>query len=419
MLYMMRMNNCYKVFLIFLFPISLFSQTNNLTGSPYSLFGLGVQSNSNIGNNSALGRSGIALGGENTINNYNPASFSTISEKSFLLDIGFLGELNNISNSSKDELRLSANFSNLALAFSLNDRSGMGLSIVPFTDVGYSLVGIESNVEGSQDNFISNVVGSGGLNDLRFNYGYKLFDNFRVGIRTSYLFGSIKETESILISTSFLSIEEESYYRGFRFGLGLQYDINEKYSVGLTADLPSSLNGSQDRFVDKSLDFIGTTVEDEVDLDLESFKLPLEIGFGLSSTPINGFTFNADYKRNLWSFTDQRDDIGKFVDQSLISIGAQYRARERGLKYWQNIEFRAGFNYDSGYLEVNNEVIDNYSFSTGIGLPISRRRSSMLNISFTRGQRGAIQGILIEENFNLININLSLKDIWFKQLKFN
>ncbi len=416
---MMRVNKYFGILIVLLFSESLVSQTNNLTGSPYSLFGLGVQSNSNIGANSALGRGGIALGSEGFINNYNPASFSTISKESFLLDIGFLGELNNISNNSKDELRLAANFSNLAFAFSLNDRSGIGLSVVPFTDVGYALVGIESNVEGSQDDFISNITGSGGLNDLRLNYGYELYDYFRIGFRTSYLFGAINETENILVGDSFLNISEENYYRGIRFGLGVQFDVNDKYSIGLIADLPTVLNGSQDRQVNKSLDFNAANVEDEEGLNIPNFKLPLDIGFGIRYKPIDGLTINADYKTSLWDLTDQRDDIGKFVDQSILSLGAQYRARERGLKYWQNIEFRAGFNYDSGYLKVNNEIIDNYSFSTGIGLPISRRGTSMLNISFTSGQRGNIQGILIEENFNLINVNLSLKDIWFKKLKFN
>lgn len=415
----MMKTSSYLILLICVCSKGSFAQTNNLTGSPYSLFGLGVQSNSNIGKNSGLGRGGIALNDPNLINNYNPASFSAIGEKSFLLDIGFLGELNNVENSSKDELRLSSNFSNLALAFSVNKRSGIGLSVVPFTDVGYSLIGIESNVEGSQDNFVSNITGSGGLNDLRLNYGYSLFDNFRIGLRSSYLFGSIKETESILIGTSFLTVEEENYYRGFRFGLGVQYDIDEKYSIGFTTDFPTVLNGSQDRYVDKSLDFIGTNVEDEQGLDIQNFKLPMEIGFGISAKPTNGLTLNVDYKRSLWSFTDQRDDIGRFVDQSNVSFGAQYRARERGLKYWQNVEFRAGFNYDSGYLKVNNEIIDNYSFSAGIGLPISRSKLSTLNLSFTTGQRGSVQGILVEERFNLINVNLSLKDIWFRRIKFN
>ncbi len=417
--YMMRMNNCFRIVLVFLFINSLHSQTNNLTGSPYSLFGLGVQTNSNIGKNSALGRGGIALDSKNAINNYNPASFSTIPNQSFLFDIGFLGEFNRISNNNKDEVRLAANFSNLAFAFKVNEQSGLGLSVVPFTDVGYALIGIESNIEGSQDEFISNITGSGGLSDLRLNYGYQLYDNFSVGIRTSFLFGSINETENILTGTSFLNINEENYYNGFRFGFGFQYQINDTYSIGFTTDLPSSLNGSQDRLVSKSLDFIETIAEDEEGIHIPDFKLPLEIGFGMSAKPFNGITLNADYKRNLWGLTNQRDDIGEFVDQSIISLGAQYRARETGLKYWQNIEFRAGFNYDSGYLKVNNEIIDNYSFTAGLGLPISRRGSSMLNISFTSGQRGSIEGILVQENFNMININLSLKDLWFRKIKFN
>ncbi len=419
MLYMMKMNKYFKILVITVCTTTLHSQTNNLTGSPYSLFGLGVQSNSNIGKNSALGNGGIALESKNQINNYNPASFSTIPDKTFLLDIGFLGELNKITNNNKDELRLAANFSNLAFAFSVSDKSGLGLSIVPFTNVGYALIGIESNIEGSQDEFTSNIFGSGGLSDLRLNYGYQLYDNFSLGLRTSFLFGSIKETENILIGDAFLNIDEENYYNGFRFGVGFQYEINPKYAIGFTTDLPTSLNGSQDRFVNKSLDFITTETEDEEGLNIPNFKLPLEIGFGLALKPFDGITLNADYKRNLWGLTDQKDDIGEFVDQSVVSLGAQYRAREQGLKYWQNIEFRAGLNYDSGYLKVNNKVIDNYSFTAGLGLPISRRGTSTLNISYTTGQRGAVEGILIQENFNQININLSLKDIWFKKIKFN
>ncbi len=415
---MMKMNKFLAVIATFGFTLNVCAQSNNLTGSPYSLFGLGVQSNSNIGNNSALGRGGIALKSESLINIYNPASFAAISDQTFLFDIGFLGELNKVSNSSKDESRLAANFSNLAFAFSINKRSGIGISVVPFTDVGYALIGIESNVEGSQDEFISNITGSGGLSDLRLNYGYQLYDNFSVGLRSSFLFGSIKETESILINDTFLTIEEENFYNGFRFGLGFQFEVNNQFSIGFTTDLPTVLKGSQDRFVVKSLDFVNTQIEDEEGLNIPDFKLPLEIGFGLSIKPTNGLTINADYKRNLWGLTSQRDDIGKYVDQSILSLGAQYRARERGLKYWQNIEFRAGFNYDSGYLQVNNSSIDNYSFTAGLGLPINRRKSSMLNLSFTSGQRGTVEGILIKENFNMININLSFKDIWFKRIKF-
>ena len=64
---MIRMNKSYKILIIFWITNTIYSQTNNLTGSPYSLFGLGVQSNSNIGKNSALGNGGIALKSNNLI----------------------------------------------------------------------------------------------------------------------------------------------------------------------------------------------------------------------------------------------------------------------------------------------------------------------------------------------------------------
>ncbi len=395
------------------------AQTNSLTGSPYSLFGLGVQTNANIGRNSALGKGGIALESDHLINTLNPASFTGISNKSFLLDIGFLGEFNKVSTDDKNEKRFSANFSNLAIAFSLNEKSGMGLSMVPFTDVGYALIGIETNIEGSQDKFISNIIGSGGLNDLSIHYGYKLYDNLSLGMKGSFLFGAIDQTENIIFDETFLNITEESFYNGFRLGLGLQYQIDNQYTVGFTTDFPTSLQGSQDRRVFKSLDFIPTDVEDENDLEIDSFKLPLELGFGAKATFFNSLIVNLDYKGNLWGFTDQSDDIGDYVDQSIFSFGAQYKVKELGLKYWQNIEFRAGFNYDSGYLKVNDKAIDSYSLTAGFGIPISIRRGSMINISYTTGQRGNVSGILVEENFNMINVNISLKDIWFRKLKFN
>ena len=416
----MMSNNYLQILGILFFWISISNaQTNSLTGSPYSLFGLGVQTNSNIGRNSALGKGGIALESNNLLNTLNPASFTSIPDKSFLLDIGFLGELNKVSTNDKDENRFSSNFSNLAMGFSLNEKSGMGLSMVPFTDVGYALIGIETNIEGSQDEFISNIIGSGGLNDLSLHYGYKLFDNLNVGIKSSFLFGAIDQTENILFDDTFLNITEESFYNGFRFGFGLQYDVNERYGIGFTTDFPTSLRGSQDRRIFKSLDFIPTDVEDEDDLEIDSFDLPLALGFGARATFFNSLIVNIDYKGNLWGFTNQSDDIGDYVDQSIISIGAQYRAKEIGLKYWENIEFRAGLNYDSGYLKVNDQTIDNYSVTAGIGFPLSIRGGSMLNISYATGQRGTVSGILVSERFNTINVNISLKDIWFRKLKFN
>ncbi|MEL6485152.1 MAG: hypothetical protein AAFP96_09940, partial [Bacteroidota bacterium] len=90
------------------------AQTNRLTGSPYSLFGLGIETGSNVGKNASLGRAGYALYGQDFINLENPASFGTQSKNRFIFDIGFLGELSSLENANTEENRLASNFSSLA-----------------------------------------------------------------------------------------------------------------------------------------------------------------------------------------------------------------------------------------------------------------------------------------------------------------
>ncbi len=411
--------------LIALFIPNLFSgQTNNLTGSPYSLFGLGITSNSNIGKNSALGKGGYAISGEGFINALNPASYGSIGPNSFLLDFGLLAELSTISNSSTEERRIAGSFSNIAIAASVTKKSALGLSITPFTDVGYSLIGIESNVEGSFNEFTSNVFGSGALNDFRLSYGVQITDNIRIGSSLSYLFGTIEEREAVNASANFtnqstLSITDSNRYKGLRLALGLQYQIQSKFILGWGINLPTSLSGSRDRIVRKTLDFAPFEVSSENDIELDDFELPLELNAGLLFQVLPNLNMNLDYALKLWTATDQEDNIGIYTDQFVFGLGAEYVPNARGLKFWQRLGFRAGFNYDSGYLVISDNTINTTSFTAGLGIPLGIRSLSQLNISVARSQRGNTQGILVEERFNTINVNLSLKDFWFLKRKID
>ncbi len=403
-------------------PLWTMAQTNNLTGSPYSLFGLGVSTNANIGKNSALGRGGYALSGEEFINPLNPASYASIPVKSFLFDVGFLTEISTLSNGNREEQRIAGSFSNIALATSIDAKSSLGLSITPFTDVGYSLIGLESNAEGSFDVFTANVFGSGALNDLKLSYGYALIPELRIGAGLSYLFGTIEERESVqagnsFISPSTLNVIDENRYNGFRFGFGVQYDLNPEITLAWGVNLPTKLGGSRDRSVQKTLDFVPFDVSTETDLDLDDFKLPLEFNSGLVYRPMPGLAINADYAVKFWGDTEQQDNIGEFRDQSVYSLGTEYVANPQGFKFWERIGFRAGFNYDSGYLSVNESAISTTTFTAGLGIPLGFTSLSRLNISFARSFRGNTGGILVEERFNTINVNLSLRDFWFFKRK--
>ncbi|WP_179315856.1 hypothetical protein [Winogradskyella undariae] len=406
----------YIIIFAMLFGVYSYSQTNSLTGSPYSLFGLGVENNSNAGRNSGLGKTGISLDTDYGINLYNPASFISLKENEITLDFGGSIEFINLTGNDLSEQNTTYNFTNISFAFNRNNNYGIGLTLKPATTVGYYLTGLENNIEGSDEEFTSNIDGTGGLSEIRLDYARTYFKNLNVGIKASYLFGKIEETESIVTSNSYLEIFDTNYYSGAQVGLGLQYNLLDKHNFGLTVDLPTVLKGSKDQIITKYSNAAFSTLEDTEGESIDNFYLPLKIGFGYSTT-FKNVLLTADYNKSFWSSTDQSDSIGDYTDQNIYSFGASYAADPNSYKYWDRVDFRMGLNYNSGYLKVDDTNIDSYTASLGIGLPIGRR--SLLNISYALSKKGTTNSILIQEYVNTININLSLSDLWFQKRKFN
>ncbi len=408
-----------------LFGITAVAQNNVLTGSPYSLFGLGVPSNASVGKNAVLGNGGYAFATNEFINISNPASFGALGEKKFLFDVGIQAEVNGLSNSSENDSRATGSFSNLALASSITPQSSLGISLVPYSEVGYSLIGVDSNIEGSTDDFTSNISGSGTLNELRLTYGHRLFKKLSIGGYFSFLFASIEEEELVNTSSgnnlneSNLLVSEQNNYTGVRFGAGLQYEFSDRLRWGFSLSLPTSLSGKQDRTVDKTLDFVETAVETELDIVLEDFRLPYEFGTGIEFRRWTNLSLNLDASYKLWGLTDQQDNIGEFKDQWIFGAGAEYYIDQRSRKIWRRIRYRLGYNIDTGYLSINDRWIDTMSYSAGIAIPLGNRNISFLNLSYAYSNTGTTTGFLVEERLHTFNLNLSLKDFWFKRRKIN
>lgn len=394
-----------------------YSQANNLTSSPYSLFGLGSLNPTSTGITNALGKSGSALSSETAINNLNPASYAEIPKNIFMFDIGMKGEKSYYTNAQDNTSNTNSNFSNMSFAFALSDRSAIGLTLTPYSDVGYSLQGVTGAIEGSQQTYISDITGSGGLNNVGLNYGRKLSSKFNIGVTGTYYFGKIEQRELITLDSDYLNVTADNYYKGVRATLGMQYKPTAKFTFASVITSPTTLSGTQDRSVYKNVDAITSEVE-TVSHDLAGFNLPLEATVGFKYNVTNTITVNADYKRSFWNSTNMSDNIGKFVDQDFVGMGAEYFSNKPRADYLGRIKYRLGYNMDNGYLEVKDTRIKNFAITSGLGLPLSKGGST-LNISYSYGQRGLISHTLIQEKYHLITINLSLGDIWFIKRKFD
>lgn len=401
--------------LFLVFGTAAFAQSNAQTSSPYSLFGIGRLNDVNTGITNSLGKSGVALSGDGSINNLNPAAFADMPVGSFLFDIGAKGEQNSYQNRLNDQVNLTFNFSSVAFATALNKKSGIGVSLSPYSDVGYTLIGKANTIEGSQDTYQSYINGSGGLNAIHFNYGYKLTPKLSLGASAMRYFGKISQNEELALGTDYLTITGDSRYSGYRFSAGVRYAYTPALQFGAVVTSPGYLSAKQDRTVQKRVDGIIYS-DTERDLSISGFKLPLEAAVGLKYS-FKEFTINADYKHQFWTATGMGDNIGKFVDTNVYSFGAQYTTMQLRPSYFQRIQYRVGATVDNGYLSVDGVRVKNAGITSGIGLPLGSRKS-YLNFSYSYGQRGVISTKLIQENYHAFTVNISLEDLWFIKRKF-
>ena len=104
--------------------------------------------------------------------------------------------------------------------------------------------------------------------------------------------------------------------------------------------------------------------------------------------------------------------IAKRTGATVISnfeIGFEFNPSSKRTSYINNIKYRVGANYDSGYLNISNQNIDSYSFSLGLGFPTSNNSfSSTININYSYGKEGTTNRGLIQENFHKFKEGLLL-----------
>ena len=397
--------------------MSLTSFSQSISSSPYSLYGLGSVYDSDFGNIPSIGSSGIALPSASFINNLNPASLGYLPQNHFMFDVGGKSISTTYQSSLRSESRNNFQFSHLAFAFPVTKNSGFSIAIRPYSSAAFKISNLKLPIENSQDFYYLTATGSGGLNNLDLSYGYRFGKKWSVGASASVLFGNTKDNRSFLIMNSITSIQKNTHYNGLRATLGTQYHVDSTLTVATTFKVPTRIKASKVQTVQTIADDVVTTIESDVASDTDDYYMPLEMGIGISKRFKNNLNMTLDYEKSLWGSTNQSELYGNFVNQDRFALGFTYSGRKNIRKYWDRVQYAAGANFDTGYLEIDGKRIHNAAISIGLNLPLENTYSS-LNISYSYGQRGRVSDNLIKENYHKISINLSLDGIWFVKRKF-
>ncbi|KDN56860.1 aromatic hydrocarbon degradation protein [Flavobacterium seoulense] len=395
------------------------SYSQSLSSSPYSIYGLGSLYDSDFGSIPGIGTSGVALPSNRFINNLNPASLGFAYKNHFLFDVGGNMIQTSYQDVSRKENRNNVQFSHIAFAFPVTGKSAVSLALKPYSSAGFKISDYKLPIQDSNEEYTLSATGTGGLNNFDISYGHRFGKKLALGLATSVLFGNTKDEREYVISNSVTSIDKESSYNGVRFNLGGQFKIDSTFTIGANLKSPTRINATKVQSVityNANLE-ASNTIESDAQSDTDDYYLPTEFSVGLNKVFRNNLSLTMDYEKAFWENSKQSSIYGDFVNQDKFKLGFSYRKNDKIRSYFDRIQFSTGLNYDTGFLEIDNKRITNKAISFGVSLPIENT-FSVLNISYSYGQRGRISNGLIKENYHKLSLNLSLDGIWFVKRKY-
>lgn len=403
-----------------LFFSSLYASSQTVV-SPYSSNGLGELSFPGMPHNLAMGETGIANPTFWHINNVNPALsvFNTLTT----FQIGFQGDIRNFSTLETTGSDGTASMRYLNISFPIiAGKWTSALALLPYSTVNYDFFSRQT-IDGTEFESINAFEGEGGLSRLDWNNGVALTKNLSVGVKSTFIFGSIRNRLESLVegndSPFNIIYSNEITYADFAFQLGGFYRIklNEKQMInfGVTYDFSSTLTGSSDEIFSRQS---GATLiqTQEINLDQNAdYQLPSVFGVGVAYNLQNKWIVAADFSRGSGG---EYSSNPNFKEDLKLSLGAEFVPDFTNVRsYWNRVFYRAGFTYKELPYIVNDTDLTDIGVTFGATFPINA--VSTIDSAFKLGWRGTTDNSLIRENYFQVVVGATINDRWFIKRRFD
>ena len=428
------------VFIAF-FAIQSFAQEG--TSSPYSFYGIGSLKFKGTVENRSMG--GLSIYTDSThVNLRNPASYGgnniglyNNEGRPMTFSVGGGHTSTKLKNDSESDRASTSTFNYIAVSLPLG-KLGIGFGLMPFTSVGYRLENY------GDDGITQKFKGEGGVNKTYLSAGYQITDDLSFGIDAQYNFGNIEgstieylynEGELVQYQTR---EDNRSDLSGLNYNLGLSYKtkLNNKLELvsGVTFSPKSDLKSRNVRSVNTitisnttEQEFVVNTIE--ADLEAEGLKetalvLPAKFSFGVGiGKPRKWFVGVESIFQETSKFSNDlyasANTETTYENSNTFSFGGFYIPNYNAYRsYLKRVVYRAGFRTEKTGLVINEESINEFGISFGVGLPVGNLFSNA-NLGFEVGKRGTTNKNLIQENFINFQLSLSLNDRWFQKRKYD
>jgi hypothetical protein len=431
-----------------------FSQATNV--SPYSRYALGDINPGWFAQNTAMGGTTVSMVDSFQVNVLNPASYCFTAYQSPVLDVSFRGRFIDLSTNSSSTKANYFHVNNIVLALPVSKRFGAAIGLLPFSTSGYNITfsQVNESVGGTVNTFYQ---GQGGINraflGLSFMPVRTKTNMFSIGANFSYLFGDLQKTRKLIYPNEtglFNSkITNSIFARDFMFDGGIYYrniiNPRQQVSIGFATSLGTSLSCNRSvlahTIAPVSEAFVDTVLY--IESEKGSVFIPPKYNIGLtydfkasagSKNSNYKLTLSAQYNFQDWSKYTEEFPSSVYSDTlnstSGINFGVQYiphvlAVGSGKVKPLKLVNYRAGFYTSKNYLNIDNNSINNWGVTCGLGIPLwaSSLSYSMLNLSFEYGSRGTTSNNLLLEKYYGFHIGFafcpSRVDRWFVKRKYD
>lgn len=423
--------------------LTVFGQSN--TSSVYSKYGLGELLPGNSLQNFSLGGTAIGLNSNKSINNLNPASYSSFNAT--LFEVGVFNNTLWATEAEQEQTNSNTYLNRMAFGFPVvANKWGMSMGLLPHTSIGYDYTNtIDDSLAGSTE---YRFLGEGGTNTVFWGNAYKFrldsASTFSLGINASYLFGSSSKKEVIVYNGTFnafnLLDNTTNNLKGFLFDAGFQYRRSfmssnlDKYTVtiggvyGFDATVSSNNTTTIQTFtgsLERALIAENTSSRKDTILHEESsssYQLPMYYGLGIAVEKDRKWLVSLDYKVRDWSSVSSESGIFSYATNMTISGGMEYTPQYDAYNdYLKRITYRLGARYNAGYITILGDQLTEYGITFGVSLPMKRTETAAPRISMgiEYGTRATANDNLVKERFLNFNVGITIMDKWFIKRKYD
>ena len=437
-------------------PAALRAQTSSINSfSPYSMYGIGELNTLGTIQMRAMGGAGVAQRLPSSVNTLNPASYSSTMQRSFLFNFGVDGAYykntqtiySQADNSSREAKTGYGTFNihEVAVQFPVTRGLGVGISLNPYSSVGYRMQGFEGSDEiwGDVGRVAYSYSGEGDITEVKVGAGWEVFKNFSIGVAMQYYWGDIDRAYNTSILNNygegtFSSIVGTENYRVSRVKgqIGFQWDAisTRKHilTVGGTYDFGGDLRPEVTNAV-----YIDDIFQSDVTNKVERLqvRLPAQLNFGFYYQNPK-IAAALDYTYQNWGARNSGFEVMgngvkvTYADTHTIKAGIEYTPNLYDVRrYMRRVKYRAGLRYGGYYQAFNGHTVKKYAITAGLGFPIQFMGMSSIDLGLEFGGCGDRSTLkvdgkrlgLVGQHYFKFSLGFSMfgDDYWFVRPKYD